>query len=230
MGILVKSLVSIIVAAFILGTSMVSGLQDFIPFADQYLFLLLATPVQLWCGSQFYGSAWNALKNKTSNMNTLVVLGTTVAYLYSAGITLLPVDDTSLMQGHTHFDASCAIIGLVLLGRWLESRTRRNVASSLTELMDLSPKTARVIKTDKEINVPTNEVTIGDKIIVRPGESFPVDGIVVEGTGTVDESMLTGESHPVTKSEGSIVYGATINGISSIVFKATGVGLSLIHI
>ena len=224
LGILVKSLVSIIVAAFILGTSMVSRLQDFIPFVDQYLFLLLATPVQLWCGSQFYGSAWNALKNKTSNMNSLVVLGTTVAYLYSVGITLLPIDDTSLMQRHTHFDASCAIIGLVLLGRWLESRTRRNVASSLTELMDLSPKTARVIKNDKEINVPTDEVTIGDKIIVRPGESFPVDGIVVEGTGTVDESMLTGESHPVTKSEGSNVYGATINGISSIVFKATGVG------
>jgi Cu+-exporting ATPase len=221
---LVKSVTSIIVAAFILGTGMLSVWQDFIPFTDQYLFLLLATPVQIWCGSQFYESAWSALKNKTSNMNTLVVLGTTVAYFYSAIITLFPVNNMPVAQGHTHFDASCAIIGLVLLGRWLESRARRNVASSITKLMDLNPRTARVMRNKQEINIPTDEVIVGDQIIVRPGESFPVDGKILEGNGTVDESMLTGESRPVSKSKGSVVYGATVNGISSLVFQATGVG------
>ena len=221
---LIKSVISIIAAAFIVATSMLSDLQSVIPFNHQCLFLLLATPVQIWCGSQFYKSAWNALKNKTANMHTLVVLGTTVAYVYSATITLIPFDDMPVTEGHTHFDASCAILGLVLLGRWLESRTRHNVASSITKLMDLSPRTARVVRNNQEINVPTDDVLVGDQIIVRPGESFPVDGTILEGNGTVDESMLTGESRPVPKSQGSPIYGATVNGTSSLVFQATGVG------
>ncbi len=194
-----------------------------LPISDQwnYLFqLLLATPVQFWAGWQFYKGTWAAARNKTTDMNTLIAVGTTAAYGYSA---LLP-----LFSPHGHmdlyFDTSAAIITLILLGRWLEARARGRTSEAIQKLIGLQAKTARVIRDGQERDIPVEQVQVGDIVIVRPGEKIPVDGIVIEGASAVDESMITGESLPVEKRPGDEVIGATLNKTGSFTFRATKVG------
>jgi Cu+-exporting ATPase len=188
--------------------------------------LALATPVQFWAGRRFYRGAWGALRHAQANMNTLVVVGTSAAYLYSAAATLAP----GLFAGgraDVYFDTSALIITLILLGRLLESRAKGRTNEAIKKLAGLQAKTARVVRGQdlgEEVDVPVEDVRVGDVVVVRPGEKIPVDGIVVSGESAVDESMITGESIPVSKRIGDEVIGATINATGSFRFRATKVG------
>jgi Cu+-exporting ATPase len=194
-----------------------------LPIADQWnylLQLLLATPVQFWAGWQFYRGTWAAARNRTTDMNTLIAVGTTAAYGYSA---LLP-----LFSSHGHmdlyFDTSAAIITLILLGRLLEARAKGRTSEAIKKLIGLQAKTARVIRDGQERDIPIEEVRVSNTVLVRPGEKIPVDGIVIEGASAVDESMITGESLPVEKRPGDEVIGATLNKTGAFTFRATKVG------
>ena len=203
-------------------------------FELNFILWTLATPVQFWIGATFYQGAWGALKHRTTNMNTLVAVGTSVAYGYSTAITFFEgyFADAHLVHAHsvfnhstgTYFDASAIVISLVLLGRLLEARAKGQTSEAIRKLMGLQPKTARVVRDGGEIDIPIDEVVLGDILVVRPGEKIAVDGEIVEGASAVDESMLTGESIPTEKSVGSLVYGATINKVGSFRFRATKVG------
>ena len=194
----------------------------------------LATPVQFWIGATFYQSAWGALKHRTSNMNTLIAIGTSVAYGYSTFLTFFEgyFADAHLVHANsalshstgTYFDASALVISLVLLGRLLEARAKGQTSEAIRSLMVLQPKTARVMRDGVETDVPIDEVALGDILVMRPGERIAVDGEVTDGESAVDESMLTGESLPVEKSAGSPVYGATMNKVGSFRFRATRIG------
>ncbi len=190
-----------------------------------YVLWALATPVQFWIGGQFYKGAWGAFKHRNAEMNTLIAVGTSAAYLYSVAATLFPsFFETGGIKPEVYFDTSALIIVLILLGRLLEARAKGQTSEAIKKLMGLSPKTARVIREEKEIDIPVEEVLVGDTIIVRPGEKIPVDGIVKDGKSAVDESMITGESIPVKKKAGDEVIGATINKTGSFKFQATKVG------
>jgi len=192
-----------------------------IPHQWNYLLqLLLATPVQFWAGWQFYKGMWAAARNKTADMNTLIVVGTTAAYGYSA---LLPLF-SSPGSIDLYFDTSAAIITLILLGRLLEARARGHTSDAIKKLIGLQAKTACVIRDGQEIDIPVEEVYVGDTVVVRPGEKIPVDGVVIEGASAVDESMITGESLPIEKRPGDEVIGATINKTGSFKFQAIRVG------
>lgn len=232
-----KWVVSLAVAAFIMLAMQygsVSALENISPTAANYLFMALAAPIQFWAGSRFYRGTWGALKHRTSNMNTLVAIGTSTAFFYSAAATLFrPVFEGSVVfdaggiSGHatgTYFDVSASIIGLILLGRWLEARARGRTSDAIRRLISLAPSTATVEKNGQSIEVPVDEIVEGDHIVLRPGERVPVDGVVFEGSGDVDESMLTGESVPVEKSEGDPVFAGTVNGTGGLRFRATRVG------
>jgi Cu+-exporting ATPase len=187
--------------------------------------LALATPVQFWAGWRFYRGAWGALGHGQANMNTLVAVGTSAAYIYSAVATLAP----GLFAGtggraDVYFDTSALIIALILLGRLLEARARGRTNEAIKKLAGLQAKTARVVRGGEEVDIPVEEVEVGDVVVVRPGEKVPVDGVVVGGESAVDEAMITGESMPVTKREGDEVIGATINRTGSFRFRATKVG------
>ncbi len=185
----------------------------------------VTTVIQFWAGRSFYTAAWAAAKHGATNMNTLVALGTGVAYGYSAFVTLWPgVAERAGLPLHVYFESSLVIIALILMGRWLEARAKKRTAAAITALVGLSPKTARVVRDGTETDVPVESVLLGDLVRVRPGEKVPVDGVVVDGASTVDESMLTGESVPVDKQPGDQVIGATINGTGSLVLRATAVG------
>ena len=187
--------------------------------------LVLATVVQFWAGRGIYAAAWAAARHRATNMNTLVALGTGISYGYSAFVTLWPgVAERWGLPLHVYFETSLVIIALVLMGRWMETRARKRTAAAITALAGLSPKTARVLRDGSEHDVPVDQVVAGDLIRVRPGEKLPVDGVVTEGVSTVDESMLTGESLPVTKTAGEQVIGSTLNRTGSIIFRATAVG------
>ena len=181
--------------------------------------------MQFWAGAGFYRSAWAALRHGTSNMHTLIAVGTTTAFGYSTVVTFL--HDLSVFSVHgsaTYFDTSTAIIGLVLVGQFLEGRAKGRAANAIRRLMRLRPDTARVRRAGREIDLPVDQVATGDILVIRPGERLPVDGTVIEGSSAVDESMLTGESMPVDKSEGSPVYGATLNSTGAFTYRATSVG------
>jgi len=187
------------------------------------LLMALATPVQFWAGWRFYKGAYASLSHGSANMDVLIATGTSAAYFYSAVVTLVP----GLFAGYStavYFDSSAMIIGLILLGKFLESRSRGRASDAIRRLAKLSPKTARVIRDGRETEVGVDEVAVGDTVVVRPGERIPVDGKVVTGFSSVDESMLTGESMPVEKTEGEPVYGATINQTGSFRFVAQKVG------
>src|SRR5579863_9838257 len=190
----------------------------------------LATPVVLWCGLPFFQRFWTSLVNRSPNMFTLIGLGTGVAYAYSVVATLAPqIFPVSLrkMGGYpdVYFEAAAAITTLVLLGQVMELRARSRTSAAIRALLDLSPKTARLLGADgSEKDIPLEQVKPGDRLRVRPGEKIPVDGIVLEGRSSVDESMITGESIPVEKPPQSKVIGATINGIGSFVMQAERVG------
>ncbi|HZS01674.1 MAG TPA: heavy metal translocating P-type ATPase, partial [Chloroflexota bacterium] len=223
-----KALVSGVLAAALMALALVpmSLLGRVLPGNSALLLMfLLATPVQLWGGWQFYTGAWAALRHGTANMNTLVAVGTSAAYLYSVVVTFAP---HWLMTGgampEAYYDTAAVIITLILLGRYLEARARGQASDAIRRLMGLQARTARVVRDGAELDVPVETVVVGDVVVVRPGEKIPVDGVVQSGRSTVDESMLTGESLPVEKGPGDEVIGATLNRTGSFRFTATRVG------
>ncbi|HEV3477303.1 MAG TPA: heavy metal translocating P-type ATPase [Rubrobacteraceae bacterium] len=185
--------------------------------------LLLATPVQFWAGWRFYRGAWGALRHASADMNTLVAVGTSAAYLYSAVATLAP-QLFAAGRADVYFDSSALIITLVLLGRLLEARARGRTNEAIKRLAGLGAKTARVVRDGEEVDLPVEDVSIGDVIVVRPGEKVPVDGRVLAGESAVDEAVITGESIPVVKRAGDEVIGATMNTTGSFRLEATRVG------
>jgi Cu+-exporting ATPase len=195
-----------------------------------WLELVLASPVVLWCGWPFFERGWTSIVNRSTNMFTLIGMGTGVAYVYSVVATLFPGIFPASFRSmgnrpDVYFEASAAIITLVLLGQVLELRARSRTSSAIRALLDLSPKMARIILPDgMEHDIPLEEVKPGDKLRVRPGEKVPVDGVVLEGSSAVDESMITGESIPVEKGTGARVIGATVNGTGALVMRAEHVG------
>ena len=196
-----------------------------------YPFLLwaVATPVQLWAGWVFYASGVPALRRGAANMHTLIALGTSVAYGYSVAVVLIDALSPEVLSNAgiepaVYFDTAAIIIALILLGRFLEARARGRTSEAIRRLMGLRPSTARVVRDGREVDVPVEEVALGDLVSVRPGEKMPVDGEVTHGSSSVDESMLTGESMPVDKHPGQPVYGATLNLNGALRFTATKVG------
>lgn len=189
------------------------------------LLLILTTPVIFISGKRFFKGFWATLKHFTADMNTLVAVGTGSAYAFSTVATLFPNRlGHAGHLGHVYFDTTAVIITLILLGRMLEMRAKNRASDAIRKLMGLQPKTARVVRNGVEQDIRIEDVAVGDIVIVRPGERIPVDGAVVSGSTTVDESMVTGESMPVEKSVGGRVIGGTINGNGSITFRATAVG------
>ena len=184
-----------------------------------WLFLALATPVQFYTGWDYYTGGWKSLKNGSANMDVLVAMGSSVAYFYSFALLLYPP-----LGSHVYFETSAVIITLIKLGKMLESRTKGRTGGAIRKLMGLRPKTATILRDGKETEIPISQVKVGDLVVVRPGESIPVDGMVKEGDSAVDESMLTGEPIPVDKHSGDKVAGGTINQEGLLKFEATRVG------
>ncbi|MFC2021721.1 copper ion binding protein, partial [Chloroflexota bacterium] len=169
-------------------------------FGNYYLLWALATPVQFWAGWQFYQGTWARLKHKGANMNTLIAVGTSAAYFYSVAAILFPGFFAAGGRGaNVYFDTAAIIIALILLGRFLEARAKGQTSEAIKKLIGMQAKTARVVRNNEELDIPVEEVMVGDLIIVRPGEKVPVDGIIKEGYSSIDESMITGESIPVEK-------------------------------
>jgi len=186
---------------------------------------ILTTPVQFWCGYQFYRNAWKAFRHRAATMDTLIVLGTSAAYFYSLFATLF--DDFLIQQGLTpqvYYESAAVIITLILVGRFMENRARGETSAAIRKLIGLQARSARVIRDGETKDIPIQDVQVGDIVVVRPGEKIPVDGEVVEGSSTIDESMVTGESIPVQKSAGDEVVGSTLNKTGSFQFRATRVG------
>ncbi len=198
--------------------------SSFLPFyellTNNYVLLALALPVQLWAGWSFYQATWSGLRNRTASMDTLIAIGTSAAFGYSLLVTLFPSVGFSGM----YYDTAAVIITLILLGRYLEARAKAHTSDAIKKLLHLQAKTARVVRNGKEIDVPIEQVKLGDIIRVRPGEKIPVDGKIIEGASSIDQSMVTGESIPVDKKQGDIVIGATINKTGTFLFQATKVG------
>ena len=192
---------------------------------NPWIQLLLASPVQFWVGQSFYRGAWAAFRHRTADMNTLITLGTSAAYFYSLWATINPgfFNSQGLMP-EVYYEASAVIISLTMLGRFWENRAKGQTSEAIRKLMGLQAKTARVIRQGKEVDIPIADVVVGDLVLVRPGEKIPVDGEVISGYSTIDESMITGESIPITKQPGDQVIGATINKTGSFQFQATRVG------
>jgi Cu+-exporting ATPase len=202
-----------------------SHLYDLSREVSFYLQLIFQTPIQFWVGWQFYVGAWKTAKHRSADMNTLIAVGTSAAYLYSVLAAFLPwLFAAKGLMAEVYFDTAGAIIVLILLGRLLEARAKGQTSEAIKKLIGLRPKTARVIREGEEKDVPVEEVVIGDLVMVRPGEKIPVDGVVKEGRSSVDESMITGESIPVEKNPGDQVIGATINKMGSFKFEAIKVG------
>ncbi len=187
------------------------------------ILFVLTTPVLFWAGSRFFVGAWSAFRHHAADMNTLIALGTGAAYLYSTVATFLPGVLPAALRA-VYFDTTAIIVALILLGQMLEARAKGQTNEAIRKLMGLQAKTARVVRDGEEVDIPIEEMLVGDVVIVRPGEKIPVDGIVREGTSTVDESMITGESLPVSKKLGDEVIGATLNKTGSFRFQVTKVG------
>ena len=188
-----------------------------IPYKD-YLLWLLATPVQFIVGARFYRGMWGALKNKTANMDTLIAVGTSAAYLYSLWVILFEP------MSHQYFETSTILITFVILGKYLEAFAKGRTSEAIKKLMELSPKIAAVLRDGAEVKIPVDQVRVGDRVVVRPGEIVPIDGVILTGSSAIDESMITGESIPVDKKEGDIVIGGTMNKSGSFTFSAKKVG------
>jgi P-type Cu+ transporter len=183
-----------------------------------FVFWLLATPVQFIVGRQYLVGAYKALRNRTANMDTLIAMGSLTAYVYSVAVLL------GGLGGHVYFETAAVIVTLITLGKLLEARAKGRTSEAIKKLMRLTPKTATLLRDGQEVETPIDDVMVGDVLVVRPGERIPVDGVVVEGHSSVDESMLTGESLPVNKSVSSEVIGATVNKQGRLVIEATRVG------
>ena len=201
------------------------GLPHLPRWAMFHLPWLLATPVQFWAAAPFYRGAWTAARHGTTDMNTLIAVGTSAAYLYSVVATLAP--DLLAAGGSTpavYFDTSATIVTLILFGRALEMRAKGRASEAIRKLAGLQPRQARVIRNGRELDVPIEDVTLGDVIVIRPGEKIPVDGLVRQGTSSVNEAMVTGESLPVDKAPGDQVVGGTVNQTGSLRMEATRIG------
>jgi Cu+-exporting ATPase len=197
--------------------------------AMNLILLAFSTPVMFYSGASFFSGALNAARHRSTNMDTLVALGTSAAYFYSAWVTLFPETvATSGQMPAVYYDTAVMIITFILLGRYLEARTRGRASQAIRRLFALAPPTARVRRDGAELEIPLEQVVAGDLVVVRPGEKIPVDGVVVEGGSSVDESMLTGESFPVAKEPEAEVWGATLNQRGFLVFKATRVGEQMV--
>ena len=183
-----------------------------------WLMLALALPVQFYVGWQYYVGAFKAIRNKSANMDVLIVMGSSAAFFYSLPITF------GLLMGHVYYETAAVIITLIKLGKFLEARAKGRTSEAIKKLMGLRAKTARVIRDGVEAEVSIDDVRVGDIVLVKPGEKIPVDGVVVEGRSAIDESMLTGESLPVEKKPGDAVIGATLNKLGMLKFEATKVG------
>ena len=225
-----KLLVSATLTAVILLGSM-TPLLSFLPLDVPFWLFVLTTPVQFWVGGQFYRSAWARARHGSSDMNTLIVVGTSAAYLYSTVAVFAPgFFATAGQRPQMYFDTAAVIITLILLGRLLEARAKGRTTEAIRRLIQLQPKTATLLRGAgeqeeiEEIVVPLDHVQVGDQVLIRPGGQIPVDGIVRAGSSAVDESMLTGESLPVEKQPGDTVTGATINTTGTLTVRATKVG------
>ena len=183
-----------------------------------WLMLALALPVQFYVGWQYYAGAFKALRNKSANMDVLIAMGSSAAFFYSLPITF------GWLAGHVYYETAAVIITLIRLGKFLEARAKGQTSEAIKKLMGLRPKTARVIRDGEELEVAVDDVRAGDIVLVRPGETIPVDGVVVDGRSAIDESMLTGESLPIEKKPGDPVIGATLNKLGLLKFEATKVG------
>lgn len=200
--------------------------ESLIPFMG-IVSLILATPVQFWLGAGFFRGFWSSSRMLSFSMDSLIAIGTLTAYLYSVYNLVVHIVTEGTMIGEIHdlyFEVAALLITFVLLGKWLEARAKGRTSAAIQKLMSLQAKTARVLRNGQTVDVPIEEVVVGDIVVVRPGEKIPVDGTVLKGLTSVDESMLTGESIPVEKKEGDRVFGATMNGNGSIEFKAEKVG------
>ncbi len=187
--------------------------------------MLLTLPVLFWSGWQFFRGAWSGAKHRSADMNTLIAVGTGAAFLYSSVATLLPwVFERAGLPADVYFEAVNAIIALILLGRLLEARAKGQTSAAIRRLLGLRPKTARVQRAGQDVEIPIEEVQVGDLVIVRPGETLPVDGIVRSGESSVSEAMLTGEPLPVEKKAGDTVVGGTVNTTGSFMYETTAVG------
>lgn len=220
-----KLIVSAVLTVVILMGSM-TPLLSFLPLGAPVWLFVLTTPVQFWVGGQFYRNAWARARHGSSDMNTLIAVGTSAAYLYSTVAVFAPGFFVAVgQQPQVYFDTAAVIITLILLGRLLEVRAKRRTTEAIRRLAQLQPKTATLLRGEGEQDtVPVEQVQVGDRLLVRPGESIPVDGIVQAGSSAVDESMLTGESLPVEKEPGDSVTGATLNTMGALTVLATKVG------
>ena len=194
-----------------------AGMRESQPWFN-WLLLALAAPVQFYVGWQYYVGAFKALRNRSANMDVLIALGSSAAFFYSLPITF------GWLEGHVYFETAAVIITLIKLGKYLEARAKGRTSEAIKKLMGLRARMARIIRDGVEREVTTDEVLVGDMVLVRPGEKIPVDGVVTEGRSAVDESMLTGESLPVEKKPGAMVIGATLNKLGLLKFEATRVG------
>jgi Cu+-exporting ATPase len=239
---LVALVLTIPVAVVAMGGHLSPTLERLFNFPGRaYFELLLTTPVLFWAGREFFSGAWSAAKHRAADMNTLVAIGTLAAYLYSVAATFAPTlfaptssligmsgMNSAMMSSHpmapVYYETAAIVITLILMGRLLEARARAQTGSAIRALMGLQAKTARIERNGAELEVPLGDVRVGDIVLVRPGEKVPVDGTLVSGASSVDESMLTGEPLPVKKVPGDSVIGATINGTGSFQFQASAVG------
>ncbi len=195
------------------------------PVGLKLVLMLLTLPVLFWSGWQFYRGAWSGFKHRSADMNTLIAVGTGAAFLYSAVATLLPwVFERAGLPADVYFEAVNAIIALILLGRLLEARAKGQTSEAIRRLLGLRPKTARVQRAGQDVEIPIEEVQVGDLVIIRPGETLPVDGLVRSGESSVSEAMLTGEPLPVEKKSGDTVVGGTVNATGSFMYETTAVG------
>ncbi|ATH63660.1 heavy metal translocating P-type ATPase [Staphylococcus pasteuri] len=224
-----KQLTKLVIAAILsiplLATMLVHLFHMPLPsiFMNPWFQFILATPVQFIIGWQFYKGAYKNLKNGSANMDVLVALGTSAAYFYSIYEMFKWLNHTTQMP-HLYFETSAVLITLILFGKYLETKAKTQTTNALGELLSLQAKEARVIKDNKEMMIPVKDVQVNDNILIKPGEKIPVDGIILKGTTSIDESMLTGESIPVDKQINDKVIGATINQNGAIVIQATQVG------
>ena len=189
-----------------------------------WLLFLLATPVQFFVGWDYYVGAFKSVRNRSANMDVLVAMGTTVAYVFSLAVLFAQAVGSESLGSHVYFETSAVIITLIVLGKLLEARAKGRTSAAIKELMGLQSRTARVIREGVELDIPVEEVVVGDMVVVRPGEKIPVDGIVISGGSAVDESMFTGESMPVEKVIGSEVFGSTLNKQGLLGVEASKVG------
>ena len=214
--------ISVAIGAIMTVPILILTYVNFLPMTiNNYVLLALDTPIQFIFGWQFYRGTYDAIRNRMGNMDSLIVLGTSAAWIYSAFVTFFP---SSFAFSGVYFDTAAVIVTLVLTGRFLEHVSKGRASEAVRRLMDLQPRLAHIFRGEQEIEIPIEQIQVGDIFIVRPGEKVPVDGAVVEGHSSVDQSMITGESIPVEKNPGNEVVGATINRTGMLKVKATKVG------